>query len=69
MLQLVEDLYSWPCTSCLFYTNDERVLCDIVLRQLQDLQADDPVSGGDGGGSGDDDDDDTEPTCSVSVDL
>lgn len=39
------DLFIAPETANLFYTNDNKVLIDILVRQLSDLSAGDPVSG------------------------
>ena len=43
LLKLLSDLYSSQQTSGLLYTNDARVLIDIVLRQITDLSAYDQV--------------------------
>ncbi|XP_014274877.1 NCK-interacting protein with SH3 domain [Halyomorpha halys] len=37
VLKLLMDLFENPCTAELFYTNDVRVLIDIIVRQLTDL--------------------------------
>lgn len=37
------DLFIAPETANLFYTNDNKVLIDILVRQLSDLSAGDPV--------------------------
>lgn len=38
------DLFATRETAGLFYTNDNKVLIDILVRQLSDLSAGDPVS-------------------------
>ena len=43
LLKFMSDMYSAPSTSTLLYTNDEKVLIDIILRQLADLSAADKV--------------------------
>ena len=43
LLKFLSDLYSSQQTSGLLYTNDARVLIDIVLRQITDLSAHDQV--------------------------
>ena len=43
LLKFMSDLYSSQQTSGLLYTNDARVLIDIVLRQITDLSAHDQV--------------------------
>lgn len=40
---MLVDLFSIPETTDLFYTNDIKVLIDILVRQLSDLSAGDPV--------------------------
>ena len=44
VLKILVDLFSIPETTNLFYTNDIKVLIDILVRQLSDLCAGDPVS-------------------------
>jgi hypothetical protein len=44
VLKILVDLFSIPETANLFYTNDIKVLIDILVRQLSDLSAGDPVS-------------------------
>ncbi len=39
LLKFLSDIYSSHKTSGLLYTNDARVLIDIILRQLNDLSA------------------------------
>lgn len=41
---MLVDLFSIPETTLLFYTNDVKVLIDILVRQLSDLSAGDVVS-------------------------
>jgi hypothetical protein len=41
---MLVDLFSIPETTTLFYTNDVKVLIDILVRQLSDLSAGDVVS-------------------------
>lgn len=41
---MLVDLFSIPETTSLFYTNDIKVLIDILVRQLSDLSAGDTVS-------------------------
>ncbi|XP_071534266.1 NCK-interacting protein with SH3 domain isoform X2 [Panulirus ornatus] len=41
VLKMMRDMYSTQATAAIFYTNDERVVCDIIIRQLSDLPADD----------------------------
>lgn len=43
VLKMMRDMYATRATASIFYTNDERVACDIVIRQLTDLPADDSV--------------------------
>lgn len=43
VLKMMRDMYATQATASIFYTNDERVTCDIVIRQLTDLPADDNV--------------------------
>lgn len=44
VLKMFVDLFSSPDTSNLFYTNDNKVLIDILVRQLSDLSPGEPVS-------------------------
>lgn len=44
VLKMLVDLFSAPETTLLFYTNDIKVLIDILVRQLSDLSAGDVVS-------------------------
>lgn len=44
VLKMLVDLFSIPETTQLFYTNDIKVLIDILVRQLSDLSAGDVVS-------------------------
>ena len=44
VVKLMVDLFSDPTIARLFYTNDVRVLVDIVVRNLADLSPGDPVS-------------------------
>lgn len=44
VLKMFVDLFIAPETANLFYTNDNKVLIDILVRQLSDLSAGDPVS-------------------------
>lgn len=44
VLKMLVDLFSIPETTQLFYTNDVKVLIDILVRQLSDLSAGDVVS-------------------------
>jgi len=44
VLKMFVDLFSLPETASLFYTNDNKVLIDILVRQLSDLSPGDPVS-------------------------
>lgn len=37
ILKFLSDIYSSPTTSAMFYTNDAKVLIDIIIRQLSDL--------------------------------
>lgn len=39
VLKMLIDLYNLPATASLFYTNDNKVLIDIIVRQLSDLSA------------------------------
>ncbi|CAL4162020.1 unnamed protein product, partial [Meganyctiphanes norvegica] len=41
VIKMMLDVYSNPVTSQMIYTNDERVVCDIMLRQLSDLAPED----------------------------
>ncbi|KAK3580163.1 hypothetical protein CHS0354_030278 [Potamilus streckersoni] len=43
LLKFLEDMYSQPATACLLYTNDMRVLLDIIIRNLTDLTSGDKV--------------------------
>lgn len=43
VLKMFIDLFSLPETAGLFYSNDNKVLIDILVRQLSDLSAGDPV--------------------------
>jgi hypothetical protein len=43
VLKILVDLYSSPETAALFYTNDNKVLIDILVRQLSDLSANDQI--------------------------
>lgn len=44
VLKLFLDLFSSRDTADLFYTNDVKVLIDIVVRNISDLSPGDPVS-------------------------
>lgn len=44
VLKMFVDLFATRETAALFYTNDNKVLIDILVRQLSDLSAGDPVS-------------------------
>jgi hypothetical protein len=44
VLKLFIDLFSGSTTAQLFYTNDTKVLVDIIARQLADLSPGDEVS-------------------------
>lgn len=44
VLKLFIDIFSMKQTANLFYTTDSKVLIDIVVRQLTDLCAGNPVS-------------------------
>jgi hypothetical protein len=44
VLKLFVDLFSTAQTATLFYTNDTKVLIDIIVRQLADLSPGDNVS-------------------------
>jgi hypothetical protein len=44
VLKLFVDLFSNAQTAALFYTNDTKVLIDIIVRQLADLSPGDGVS-------------------------
>ena len=44
VLKMFVDLFSTPETASMFYTNDNKVLIDILVRQLSDLSAGDSVS-------------------------
>ena len=46
VVKLMVDLFSDPAIARLFYTNDVRVLVDIVARNLADLSPGDPVRRG-----------------------
>ena len=39
VLKFLADIYSSISTSAMFYTNDAKVLVDILIRQLSDLPA------------------------------
>ncbi|CAD7090219.1 unnamed protein product [Hermetia illucens] len=43
VLKMFIDLFSLPETAGLFYSNDNKVLIDILVRQLSDLSAGDPL--------------------------
>lgn len=43
VIKILVDLFSIPETTLLFYTNDIKVLIDILVRQLSDLSAGDPL--------------------------
>lgn len=43
VLRMMVDIFQCGYTAKLLYTNDEKVLCDIILRQLTDLPSDDKV--------------------------
>ncbi|CAG9773992.1 unnamed protein product [Ceutorhynchus assimilis] len=42
LLKLFKDLFSRPTTAGLFYTNDAKVLIDIIVRNIADLSSGDP---------------------------
>lgn len=44
VLKMFIDLFSSPQTAELFYTNDNKVLIDILVRQLSDLSPGDSVN-------------------------
>ena len=44
VLKIFIDIFSIPETAGMFYTNDNKVLIDIIVRQLTDLCAGNPVS-------------------------
>ena len=44
VMKFLQDMYSCPETSSILYTNDAKVLVDIILRHLIDLSPGDPVS-------------------------
>ena len=44
IMKFLQDLYSNPETSSILYTNDVKVLVDIILRHLIDLSPGDIVS-------------------------
>lgn len=44
VLKMFIDIFSIPDTAGMFYTNDNKVLIDILVRQLSDLCAGNPVS-------------------------
>lgn len=44
LLKLFKDLFSRRTTADLFYTNDTKVLIDIIVRNIADLSPGDPVS-------------------------
>ncbi|XP_058821759.1 NCK-interacting protein with SH3 domain [Topomyia yanbarensis] len=43
VLKMLVDLFSRPETASIFYTNDQSVLIDILVRQLSDLSAGEPI--------------------------
>ena len=43
VLCMMADIFDCPDTAQLLYTNDEKVVCDIILRQITDLAPDDQV--------------------------
>ncbi|XP_049288701.1 NCK-interacting protein with SH3 domain [Anopheles funestus] len=43
VLKMLVDLFSRPETASIFYTNDNKVLIDILVRQLSDLSAGEPI--------------------------
>lgn len=43
VLKILIDMYNLPVTASLFYTNDNKVLIDIIVRQLSDLSAGEPI--------------------------
>jgi Protein of unknown function (DUF2013) len=43
VLKILVDLYSFRETAALFYSNDNKVLIDILVRQLSDLSANEPI--------------------------
>uniref|UniRef100_A0A182Q1W2 SH3 domain-containing protein n=1 Tax=Anopheles farauti TaxID=69004 RepID=A0A182Q1W2_9DIPT len=43
VLKMLVDLFSRPETAAIFYTNDNKVLIDILVRQLSDLSAGEPI--------------------------
>lgn len=43
VLKMLVDLYSFRETAALFYSNDNKVLIDILVRQLSDLSANDTI--------------------------
>lgn len=47
VLKMLVDLFSRPETASIFYTSDQNVLIDILVRQLSDLSAGEPVSSND----------------------
>lgn len=44
VIKFMQDLYSFPGTANLLYTNDAMVLIDIIIRQLANLSAGDLVT-------------------------
>ena len=44
VMKMLQDMYSLPATSCILYTNDAKVLIDIILRHVIDLSPGDQVS-------------------------
>ena len=44
VMKFMQDLYSDERTADLLYTSDALVLTDVIIRQLADLSAGDPVS-------------------------
>ncbi|XP_059615007.1 NCK-interacting protein with SH3 domain [Phlebotomus argentipes] len=43
VLKMIVDLFGAPETASLFYSNDNKVLIDILVRQLSDLSPEDPL--------------------------
>ncbi|KAK3104104.1 hypothetical protein FSP39_024455 [Pinctada imbricata] len=43
VMKFMQDLYSQQSTATLLYTNDAKVLIDIIIRQLTDLQSEDQM--------------------------
>lgn len=44
VFKMFHDLFSYDRTAALFYTNDIKVLIDIIIRQLSDISPGDDVS-------------------------